>query len=81
MAAASLVLGLVSLVFGIWIPYIGLPAGIVGIILAAVAKKKGMKGPATGGLVVSIIGTVFSGIMWLACVACASAAAASTSLF
>lgn len=82
MAAASLVLGLVSLVLGIWVPYIGLPVGIVGIILAAVAKKKGMKGPATAGLVLSIIGTVLCGILYLACVACAAAgAAASSSLF
>ena len=72
MAVASLVLGIVSVVFAV-IP--GLPdwlaaiLGIVGIILGALGKKKGQKN-ATAGLVLSIIGTVLGLIFYIACAAC-----------
>ena len=75
-------MGVVSLVFGIisivlcWIPainWIGIILGIIGIVLGAVAKKKG-QGTGTAGMVLSIVGTVLSLIMYLACVACVAAA-------
>lgn len=77
MAVASLVLGICSLVF----PFIGLGwlsmiLGIVGIILGALARKKGeKKGMATAGLVMSIISVALGLIMWIACAACAGALA------
>ncbi len=71
MAVAALVLGIVAIIFsfiGLFIP--GLIAGIVGIVLAVVAKKKAPSGMATAGLVVSIIGTVFCALIFIACGAC-----------
>lgn len=74
MAAASLVLGIVSLVCSIFsFSFVGLPVGIVGIILSVVAKKSTPKnGLATAGLVCSIIGTVFSAIVFVACAGCSA---------
>lgn len=78
MAVASLVLGIVSLVFAC-IPglgWLGGLIGIVGIILGALGRKDpAKKGMATGGLVCSIIGTVLGLALYIACVACASCAA------
>src|SRR5271157_5264805 len=77
MAIASLILGIVAIVFA-FIPFINFIApifGIVGIILGAIALKN-LKaanqptGTAAGGLVVSIIGTVLSVLIWAACAAC-----------
>ncbi|OJU12280.1 MAG: hypothetical protein BGN88_03910 [Clostridiales bacterium 43-6] len=58
-AIASLVLGLVSVVISCFI-YVAVPAGIIGIILGALALKAGKNGMAMAGLVLSIIGIVFS---------------------
>ncbi|MBQ4275143.1 MAG: hypothetical protein II717_01275 [Lachnospiraceae bacterium] len=52
LAIASLILGIVSILCG------GGIFGIVGLILAIVAKKKGQAGPHTAGLILSIIGLV-----------------------
>ncbi|MBS3141167.1 DUF4190 domain-containing protein [Candidatus Woesearchaeota archaeon] len=63
----SLVLGIVSIVF-CWVPIMGLVAGIIGIVLSVKQKKVFPNGIATGGLVTSIIGTVFSvlyNIFWI----------------
>lgn len=62
MAVISLVMGILSLVC--CCVGFGLPFGIVGIILSAISisSQKG-KGVAIGGLVTSIIGTVFSLIL------------------
>ena len=65
----SLVCGIVSLVFCWWslAALVGIIAGVVGIILGVMGGKK-MKmasfpsGMATAGLVISIIGTILSGI-------------------
>ena len=76
MAIASLVLGIVSLVFACvsfsvilgWLSIVALVMGIVGIVLAGVAKSKGKSGSATAGLVLSILSTIFSfvpGILWI----------------
>jgi hypothetical protein len=78
MAVAGLILGILSLVggsipvanqFPMWL------FGVLGIILSAVARSKAKRarqptGIATAGLVLSIIGTVFSFIFFLACAAC-----------
>lgn len=57
LSIASMVLGIVSLVF-CCIPYLSIPCSIVGIILGGVslATKKGGKGMAIAGLVCSILG-------------------------
>ena len=52
LAIASLILGIVSILCG------GGIFGIVGLILAIVAKKKGQAGPHTVGLILSIVGLV-----------------------
>jgi len=78
-AAASLVLGIISLVisfFGaaFYPAIIGLILGIVGIALSSSAKKQGFSGGLnTGGLVLSILGVVFNGISFIACALCAGA--------
>lgn len=73
----SLVCGIISLVASVvfgWTTYLalaGLVVGIVGIVLAVNAKKQGyIGGTQTAGLVLSIIGAVISGIVFVACVAC-----------
>lgn len=77
MAVASLVLGIVSVVFALLGPlaiYGGI-AGIVGVVLGALGKKRLQEagqptGMATAGLVLSIIGTVLCLAIWIACAAC-----------
>ncbi len=79
MAVASLVLGIVSLVF-MFIPGIGSIApilAIIGIVLSVLGKKQlaatgQPTGVATAGLVCSIIGLVISGIFTLICAGCES---------
>ena len=80
MAVASLVLGIVSIVFSVFtggaLGWLGAIIGLVGIILGAMAKKDPeKKGMATAGLVCSIIGLVLGLILYVACVACIGAAA------
>ena len=72
MGVAALVLGIASIIFSFISAFgwIGVLLGVVGIILAAIARKNGQGGIATAGLVLSIIGTVLSLILYLACVAC-----------
>ena len=74
MAVAGLILGIVSIVFAFiphWICYLlGLVAGIVGIVISVKGRKsKDKKSMATAGLVLSIIGTVLLGIMFV-CAIC-----------
>ena len=59
LAIASMVLGIVSLVFFCF-PYLCIPCGIVGLILGgiSIATKKGGKCMAIAGLVCSILGIV-----------------------
>jgi len=54
MAGVGLGLGLFALI--IPIPFLDVVAGIVGIILAAMSRKKGSKGLGVAALVISIIG-------------------------
>jgi hypothetical protein len=77
MGVASLVLGIIAVVFsiipilfGYWGPVI---LGVIGIILGAMAKKNNAK-CATAGLVLSIIGTSLAGLMLIACGLCVAAA-------
>ena len=80
MGVASLVLGIIALVIGVFfsagLGWLGAILGIVGIILGALARKKTpeKKGVATEGLVMSLIGLILSVILWIACLACIGAA-------
>lgn len=63
MAVASLVLGIISLVIGIFsagsLGWLGAILAVVGIILGALGRKNlEKKGMATAGLVCSIIGVI-----------------------
>lgn len=73
MGAASLVFGILSLVFALFIPslkWLGAIIGLIGIILGAVGRQDpAKKGLATGGLVCSIIGFVLCIIFAIACAA------------
>jgi hypothetical protein len=85
MGVAGLVLGIVSAIGG-WFPGINAIAwilGVIGIVLSAKGRSEDAKagrpaGLATAGLVLSIIGTVFS-LIGLICVSlCVSSFAAAT---
>lgn len=60
LAIASMVLGIVSLILTCILPYVSWVLAIVGIVLAAIAKKKAKSGMATAGL-------VCSGSSWCIC--------------
>lgn len=74
MGVASLVLGILSLIIGIFLPafqWIGAIFGLVGIILGAQGRKNPeKKGIATAGMVCSIIGFILCIIFFVACAAC-----------
>jgi hypothetical protein len=57
LAVASMILGIVALVFSCCLYYVSIPCSILGIVFAAVALKgnKGGKGMAVAGLVCSIV--------------------------
>ena len=80
LALASMICGIVGLVFGWAAGLIGIPAGIVGLILAINAKKKGfVGGMLTAGLIMSIISLALGAIVFIACigiVGCSACAAA-----
>ena len=80
MAVASLVLGIISLVIGIFslglLGWLGAILAVIAIILGALGRKDpAKKGMATAGLVCSIIGAVFCLIRYIACAACVGGAA------
>lgn len=82
MGVASLVLGIISIIIGLFsagsLGWIGAILAIIGIILGAMERKDpDKKGIATGGLVCSIIGLVLCMILYIACAACVSGLAAS----
>lgn len=75
MGVASLVLGIIALVWSLFGgTFLSALVGIIGIILGAVAKKQAPSGVATAGLVLSVIATVLSLIFWIACAGCIGAA-------
>lgn len=83
MGIASLVLGIISLVIAVFVPAFGWVASLlalIGVILGAIAKKNGVGGSATAGLVMSIIALALGVLLYIACVACIGAAASAGSL-
>ena len=72
MAVASLVLGIVSLVFSvIGMGWMGAIIGIVGIILCVQGKKDPEKaGMAKAGFVCSVIGVILGLAFYIACAGC-----------
>ncbi len=58
-AIASLVLGIVCIVFSINF-FLGLPCAVIGLVLGILAKRQRAGGMATAGIVLSCIGLVFS---------------------
>ena len=77
-AVASMVLGIISLVFA-WFGYFAILAiamSIVGIILGIGARKDVVQGQSTGmataGVVCSIIALALSTIVFISCVICVS---------
>lgn len=80
MAVASLVLGILSVIFPfIGLGIVGLVSGIVGLVLGIVAKKKEPSGMATAGIVLSIIGIAMVLLVLMACAACFGNAACAIS--
>lgn len=84
LSIASLVLGIIAIVLA-WfymVNIVALICGIVGIILAAIGKKKAAaagttSGLGTAGLVLSIIATVLAGIGFFSCTLCVLCAASA----
>ena len=81
MGVGSLVLGIVSIVVGLFsgggLGWLGAIAGIIGIILGVNGKKnEEQKNIASAGMICSIIGTVLCLLMYAACIACVGGAAA-----
>jgi len=72
MAIASLVFGICSILSVLSGPFsfFGIFIGAAGIVLGVFARKQEPSDIATGGLVTSIIGTLVSLLINLACVAC-----------
>ena len=82
LATASLVCGILSLVF-IFFGYgalLGIIAGIAAIVLAVNSKKQGYEsGMRKAGFILGIIGTVLCGITFVSCVICVGALGAAAS--
>lgn len=75
MGVASLVLGIIAVVIGLFsggsLGWLGAILAIIGIILGALGKKNPEKnGLATAGLVLSIIGLILCLLLYIACIAC-----------
>lgn len=74
MGVASLVLGIIALIIGIFLTgfqWVGAIVGLIGIILGALGRKNPeKKGIATAGMVCSIIGFILCIIFFVACGAC-----------
>lgn len=69
LSIASLVLGIISVIFSFLFVWVGLVSGIIGIVLAIKGRKESKNGMAIAGLVLSIIGTCLSGV-FIACALC-----------
>lgn len=73
-ATGSLALGIISV--GLWIfgysAILSVVLGIVGLIMASNSKKAGFDGGIrTAGFILSLIGTIVGGLIFISCVACA----------
>jgi membrane-bound ClpP family serine protease len=80
MGVAALVCGIVSVVCAFFGPgaALGIVLGIIAIVLGIMARKNPEQAKlATAGLVLGIIGTVLSGILFIACVVCIGALGAA----
>ncbi len=79
-ATASLVLGIIAVVcwfFG-YSAILSVILGIIGLILASKSKKEGYTdGIRTAGFVLSLIGLIGGGIVFIACIACIGALSAA----
>jgi hypothetical protein len=76
MGIAALVCGIVSavLAFSYFGAIGGFILGIIAIVLGILGRKKPQwEGLATAGLVLGIIGTILSAVLFIACVACTGA--------
>lgn len=79
MGIAALVLGIISILIGLFsigtLGWLGAILGILGIILGTLAQdsKENSYALATSGLVCSIIGTTICLLFYIACVSCMSA--------
>lgn len=74
-----MVFGIIGIVFWFFnlASIVSVFAGIIGIVLASMSKKRGFDGGVrTAGLVLSILSLVVGSIVFIACVACAGAAGA-----
>lgn len=84
-AVASLVLGILSCItalFGVlFLPaIIAIICGIAGIICAACSKRDGFDGGLrVGGLILSILGLVLGGVIFIGCVICVGGGIAALS--
>lgn len=81
MGVASLVLGIISIIIGLFsgggLGWVGAIIGIIGIILGAQGKKvQEQRGIASAGFICSIIGTILCILMYVACIACVGGLAA-----
>lgn len=68
LSIASLVLGIVSVIFSCCLWYIGLPCGIIGLVLGILSMKKKApgKGMAIAGIILSAVALVL-GIITIFC--------------
>lgn len=83
MGVASLVLGIIAIVIGVFsagaLGWLGGLLGIVGIVLGVLGRKnlpEDKRGMATAGMVCSIVGTILCLLFYIACVACIGGIAA-----
>lgn len=72
LATASMVLGIVGLVFTFFINgLIGLILGIIGLVLAGKAKQQGFEGSMrTAGFIMSLISVIAGVLMFILALAC-----------
>ena len=64
-ATAALVLGILSIAFGLFIPLIGIILGIIGMTQARMGSGSSKAGMAKAGKVLSIIGICIAAAGWL----------------
>jgi hypothetical protein len=84
MAVASLVLGIIALVIGLFsggsLGLVGSIIAVIGIVFGALGRNDpAKKGIATAGLICSIIALALGLILFIACAACIGAGAAALS--
>lgn len=81
LAIGALVCGIIACVCGcgavlMFTPVVGVICGVVGIILAANAKKQGFSGGMqTAGFVLSLIGLILCAVTFFTCTICTGCAA------